>query len=124
MNIAKSPRNKFKAATVLLLLASTCLHLTVALLLGSGSSGFRAGLCAWSLSPYAVLALAMRRGTGIGVFTGACFMLLLDAATFCSVFVAPGSSTAALNLLVAPLWNLLLVAPLAIAADRWRRHRQ
>jgi hypothetical protein len=123
MMIAKSPLNKLQSTARLLLIAGTGLHLATALFLGSGGAGFRAGLCVWSLTPYAVLALAMRRGAGIGLFTGALLILLLDTATFWSVFVAPSNSTAALNLLVAPLWNLLLVAPLAIAVDVWHRRR-
>ncbi|MYN28766.1 hypothetical protein [Duganella levis] len=115
--------NKLPSATRLLLIAGTGLHLATALFLGSGGAGFRAGLCVWSLTPYAVLAVAMRRGAGIGLFTGALLILLLDAATFWSVFVVPSNSTAALNMLVAPLWNLLLVAPLAIAVDAWYRRR-
>lgn len=43
--------------------------------------------------------------------------VLIDVSAFWSVFIAPRQSTAALNLLAAPLWNLFCVAPLALAAE-------
>jgi hypothetical protein len=121
MKTAKSPHDYLSRASWLLLAAGACLHLVTAIFLGEGNGAFRAALCVWSLAPYLLLALVLRRRGGAGVClpAGAALMLLVDAATFWSVFVAPQSSTAALGLLFAPLLNLLCIAPLSIAAEAW-----
>jgi hypothetical protein len=114
------PHKPLHKATLLLLAAGVGLHLATALFFGSGNAGFRAGLCAWSLTPYLLLALMRRRKIrGIGVFLGALAALLTDASAFWAVFVAPRHSTAALLLLAAPLWNLFCVTPLALAAETY-----
>lgn len=124
MKPAKSPPEPPRHLLPLLLAAAACLHLSTALFLGSGHAGFRAALCAWSLAPYAVLAMAMRRGAGFGLLGGAALMLLADGAAFWSVFLAPRQSTAALNLLAAPLWNLLGIAPAALVIELYLRRRR
>jgi hypothetical protein len=124
MKTARSPHNNLIQASWLLLAAGACLHLVTALSLGDGGAAFRAALCALSLTPYLLQALALRRrGARIGLLAGALLMVLVDAVTFWSVFVAPQSSTAALGLLMAPLVNLFCVAPLSIALDVWLGRR-
>lgn len=125
MKTGKSPLSKLPQATWLLLAIGACLHLNTALFLGEGGSAvFRALLCAWSLLPYALLAFALRRPhgaasrAGLVLLCGALLILLMDACAWWSVFIAPKSSTAALRLLVAPFWNLLI----AIAA--WLIHKR
>lgn len=114
-----SPRDTSRRISWLLLAAGVCLHLTTALL-GEGGAAFRLGLCAWSLAPYALLAwMLRRRGAGIALMAGALLMLLLDTIAWWSVFIAPSHSTAALNLLAAPLWNLVCIAPLSLAIEAW-----
>jgi hypothetical protein len=89
-------------AALALIAAGIGLHLATALFFGNGNVGFRAGLCAWSITPYLLLALMRRRKIkGIGVFLGALAALLIDASAFWAVFVAPQHSTAALHLLAA-----------------------
>jgi hypothetical protein len=84
----------------------------------AGASGaFALGLLAWSLVPYAVcvvvgLVPALRRAA----LVGAIVVLAADAYAHYTVFVAPASSTAALALLFAPLWNALVLAPAAMLA--------
>ncbi|WP_373988367.1 hypothetical protein [Duganella sp. BuS-21] len=121
MKTAKSPHDHLLRASRLLLAAGACLHLVTAIFLGEGNGAFRVALCAWSLAPYLLLAAVLQRrgGAGISLLAGAALMLLLDAATFWSVFVAPQSSTAALGLLFAPLLKLFCIAPLSIAAEAW-----
>ena len=124
MKTARSPHNHLVQASWLLLAAGACLHLVTALFLGEGGAAFRVALCAVSLAPYLLLALALhRRGGRIGLLAGAVLMVLVDAATFWSVFVAPQSSTAALGLLMAPLVNLFCLAPLSIALNAWLGRR-
>ncbi|MES2116132.1 MAG: hypothetical protein V4578_13335 [Pseudomonadota bacterium] len=124
MKTAGSPPNKLEQAGWLLLAAGACLHLATALFFGEGGGAFRVALCAWSLAPYLLLAQALRRYRGrIGLLAGALLMVLVDAVTFWSVFVAPQSSTAALGLLMAPLVNLVCVAPLSIALNVWLGRR-
>jgi hypothetical protein len=80
---------------------------------------FHLALFAWSCLPYIVAALLPRShvapGTAAGFALGA---LLGDLYMHYSVFVAPRGSTAALGLLVMPLWNLLLLGPLGALAAR------
>jgi len=126
MKTGISPLKSPRQASRLLLTVGICLHLITALFLANGGGVvFRAALCAWSLAPYLLLALAQQRSKTCGaLLAGALLMLLLDAHTFWSVFVAPQSSTAALALLMAPLFNLFCMAPLSIAANVWLGRRR
>lgn len=121
MKTTTSPHDHLLRTSRLLLAAGACLHLVTAIVLGEGNGAFRAALCVWSLAPYLLLAVVVQRRSGAGVclLAGAALMLLVDAVTFWSVFVAPQSSTAALGLLYAPLLNLFGIAPLSIAAEAW-----
>lgn len=113
-----APHKTLYKPTMLLLAAGACLHISTALFFGNGNAGFRTGLCLWSLSPYLLLALARKRNIhGIALFVGALAAVLIDTSAFRSVFIASQNSTAALNLLAAPLWNLFCVTPLALAAE-------
>ena len=84
-----------------------------------GFSAFLLGLFVWSCLPYAIAALVATRGKRPAIALGAALGALAgDLFMHYSVFVAPKGSTAALGLLVMPLWNLLLLAP-AGAAVAW-----
>ncbi|MDN2696968.1 hypothetical protein O0882_11620 [Janthinobacterium sp. SUN073] len=126
MKTGTSPLKSPRQASRLVLTVGTSLHLITALFLANGGGiVFRTALCAWSLAPYLLLALALQRSKNCGaLLAGALLMLLLDAHTYWSVFVAPQSSTAALGLLMAPLFNLFCMAPLSIAANMWLGHRR
>ncbi|WP_343732281.1 hypothetical protein [Duganella sp.] len=125
MKPGKSPHERTRRTGWLLIAAAASLHLATALLLGDGGWAFRLGLCAVSLAPYAALApMLRRRNAGTALLAGALLMLLLDAAAWYSVFIAPRHSTAALNLLAAPLCNLVFIAPAAIAAEALMARRR
>ena len=96
------------------------LHLyTAAFKASGGISFFLLGLLSWSCVPYVITALLARRPNASLLSLGAaCLCLVVDGYMHYSVFVAPKSSTAAVGLLFAPLWNLLLVGPLG-AAGFW-----
>lgn len=80
---------------------------------GASATLFLAGLFLWSCVPYAVwTAVAVVRRQAAPAVGGAIGTLAFDAYMHYSVFVAPSGSTAALGLLFAPLWNLILFGPL------------
>jgi hypothetical protein len=76
-------------------------------------NGFLIGLLATSVLPY-LLCLALPKWTkAVGPALGGVFAIaLLDAWMYWSVFVAPRGSTAAVGLVFAPLWKLLILLPL------------
>jgi len=100
---------------VIAALAAAALHAYTALVKADGGpSLFGAGLWVWSILPYAVGLLIATRWNAI---TGALIVLaalMADAFIYYSVFVQPDSSTAALGLLVAPAFNLLIVVPVCL----------
>ncbi len=89
------------------------LHLYTAMFRAEGgANAFLIGLVLLSCSSYviaAVLALS-RRGRLLGL-GGAAASLLADIYMHYSAFIAPKGSTAALGLLVMPIWNLLAIGP-------------
>lgn len=74
---------------------------------------FLVGFLLWSCLPYLiwiiVAILKEQPKPALGAILGT---LAFDLYVHFSVFVAPESSTAALGLLFAPLWNLILFGPL------------
>jgi hypothetical protein len=73
------------------------------------------GFFLWGLTPYALcLFVAMSSNSPAPATAGAVIALLFDLLTHYEVFVNPTSSTAALALIFAPLWNTLVFAPLTI----------
>ncbi|MEO8121216.1 MAG: hypothetical protein ABI606_18075 [Rhodoferax sp.] len=95
------------------ILLGSLLHVyTVAFRSEGGPSLFLAGLLVFSLLPYGaafVLSrMRVRKALATGFAVGA---LAGDVYAYYAVFVAPKSSTAALALLVIPIWNLLLLGP-------------
>lgn len=110
--------------------AGVLLHLyTVIFQADGGLSLFGLGLLAYSLVPYAVaVALACYRRAAAGATGYATGALAGDLYMHYLVFIAPTSSTAALGLLVAPFWNLVLLGPIgalvgwAVAQLLGRRH--
>jgi hypothetical protein len=79
---------------------------------------FLVGLLVWSLVPYLVwgsVAVVKRQvDPAIG---GAFATLGFDLFMHYSVFVSPTGSTAALGLLFAPFWNLILFGPIGAAVS-------
>lgn len=85
----------------------------------AGDLLFLGGLLLWSCLPYLICAsVALLKKKPVFALGGALGTFTFDLYMYYSVFVHPGSSTAALGLLFAPLWNLLLFGPLG-AASLW-----
>jgi hypothetical protein len=82
------------------------------------AAAFLTVLFLWSLAPYATwLSVALIKKQPAPA-VGACLATLAaDLYWHYSVFIAPQASTAALGLLVAPFWNLVLVGPLGAAVS-------
>jgi hypothetical protein len=82
----------------------------------AGDLLFLGGLLLWSCMPYLICAsLAMVKKEPVFALGGALGTFTFDLYMYYSVFIHPVSSTAALGLLFAPLWNLLLFGPLGAA---------
>ena len=105
-------------------LSGLLLHLFTVTFRGEGDLdwaglGFLAGLLVWSLVPYLVWAsVALIKRHMDPAIGGAAATLGFDLYMHYSVFVSPTGSTAALGLLFAPLWNLLLFGPIG-ASTSW-----
>jgi hypothetical protein len=88
---------------------------------GSDFGGFMflGGLLLWSCLPYAIwVYVAAVKGQPAPAVGGALGTLSFDLWVHYSVFIGPTSSTTALALLFAPVWNLILFGPLG-AAIAW-----
>jgi hypothetical protein len=73
-----------------------------------------------SLSPYIVSALLCFAFRKPHAAAGALILpAILDAGAYYSAFVDPQGSTAALSLLVIPIWNILLFVPIGAAIGWW-----
>ena len=89
---------------------------------------FSPGFFAWALVPYAVFVfISCIAPMRIPAVAAGAVALLFDLLVHYDVFVSPKSSTAALALIFAPLWNLLVFGPIALFATwsalRTRAHR-
>jgi hypothetical protein len=94
-------------------MAGVMLHMYTATFRAEGSpSLFLVGLLLWSCAPYGVslVLLLLARKPVLAMGYGAT-SLGFDIYTYVTVFVWPSSSTAALGLLVMPIWNLVLFGP-------------
>jgi hypothetical protein len=84
------------------------------------ASHFSLGFWLWAMSPYAaggaLLWLFRQPQAAVGALILPAFM---DAGTFYSVFFSPENSTAALGLLLMPLWNLVVFIPLGGGVGWW-----
>ncbi|MBK9956246.1 MAG: hypothetical protein IPP18_14250 [Rhodocyclaceae bacterium] len=79
------------------------------------SAGASGAWLLWALVPYVVCtAASVVPVTRLPVISGVLAALAIDLLVHYQVFVSPGSSTAALALIFAPLWSSLLVVPVAI----------
>jgi hypothetical protein len=103
-----------RLVALIAILAGFALHAYTMIFEGAGGpNAFGVGLMLFSWLPYiacAVLLALTRNALAAGC--GAIMAVLFDLSIFYSVFIHPTSSTAALGLLFAPLWNLLLFGPL------------
>jgi len=112
--------------TYALSLAAAALHLYENAVL---ASGFSWGWWLWQMMPYAiVLLLARFSRLGIALVPGAALALAIDLWTHYAVFVAPTSSTAALAVIWMPIWNTVVIVPVAtgiswLIAWAWRKNR-
>lgn len=80
-----------------------------------GPSVFSIGLMLCSWIAYLVSALlAFRIRRAIIPLCGAVLPLVSDVICYDSVFLHPSSSTAAITLLIMPIWNLLAALPLGL----------
>jgi hypothetical protein len=105
--------------------AGVLLHLYTAIFKAEGGAGaFLVGLVLLSCAPYAIAALLAlsRRGRLFGL-GGSAASFLADIYMHYSIFIAPEGSTAAVGMLVLPLWNLLVIGP-AGAVLLWFFYRQ
>ena len=83
------------------------------------SSAPSPGFFLWAMVPYAVCFLVLIRSrSGIPAALGVSVAFALDLLAHYDVFVSPTSSTAALALVVVPLWSALLFAP-AVMVIAW-----
>ena len=114
--------NRIRQASLLALLLAVALHTYTAIF---RAEHFAAGFWLWSLAPYAIGAGLLWHGRWPCAALGALALpLAADLAMHYAVFYAPGGSTAALGLFAAPLWNLVLVAPLGALAGWLADRRQ
>jgi len=123
-----SRRDRARVVALALLSVAILVHSYTAFFKADGGvGGFVIGLWAWSLVPYgvgaALLFVFRNSPAAVGWLILPAFM---DLMTYRSVFVSPQGSTAALGLLFAPLWNLVLLGPVGgvigwLAGRRLRR---
>jgi hypothetical protein len=77
------------------------------------SAGFSFGWFLWALLPYGVvLVLSCFNGTRLPVIAGAALALAADAWNYYEV-ARSTSSTAAINFIWVPIWNTIIVVPIA-----------
>lgn len=108
---------------VLVVAAATALHIYEFVLLSEGVDLGAFILLAWSLTPYIVcLLVAWLSVSSVPACVGASLALPFDAAMHVTVFTSH-SSTRGLGLFFMPLWNLVLIAPLAMFLT-WLAMRQ
>lgn len=110
--------NSRATALVTLLTLGIGLHVYITFFKSAGGlDSFGVWLLAWSILPYLVAAglalISKKLLIGIIAMT---LVLLVDAWSYCAVFIQPKNSTAALALLWMPLWNLVLVVPIGAGA--------
>ncbi len=73
------------------------------------------GFFLWAMLPYGVcFVVLVRSRSGVPAALGVSVALVLDLIAHYDVFVNPTGSTAALALLVVPLWSALLFAPVVM----------
>lgn len=98
-----------------LILFGTVLHLRAAFW-GSLNPGslFSIGVLIWNLVPYLIIFIF--RKFLYGALCAATFVFIFDLWMHLEIFIFSSSSTSALGLLFMPLWNLVLIIPLAYLA--------
>ena len=110
-----------KKAGFIIVAIGLLLHAHIAFFEGKEvGSTFLLALMVWSWLPYLVslrLILLVRRP--LIPLCGVIPPLVMDAFNYYEVFISPTSSTAAINLLFMPLWNLVLFMPIGLLVGWW-----
>jgi hypothetical protein len=105
--------NKIKQIIYGGVVTGIALHVSTAFFQSSeGVNAFTLSLMAWSIAPYLVplVMLPMNQAKkSLGFLTA---VLIIDVWTYFDVFIFPSKSTAAIGLLFAPLFNLIIFGPL------------
>ena len=113
-NLVKNNMNPIRMRQIVyfLIFLGTALHLKAEFWESSDpGSLFSIGVLLWSLVPYLVIFI-FRKFT-YGSLCAATLVLAFDLWMHLEAFVFPSSSTAALGLLFMPLWNLVIIIPVA-----------
>lgn len=108
-------RNVWMIVALITSAVAMCVHGYTALVNSDdGPSLFGAALFIWSMLPYGVGSLIAMRSNALAGALAVLGSLVVDVLLYYSVFIEPESSTAALGLLFAPGFNLLIVLPVAL----------
>lgn len=113
-NLEQNSMNPIRIRQVIyfLIFLGTALHLKAEFLESSDPGPlFSIGVLIWSLVPYFVIFIF--RKFLYGPLCAAVLVFAFDLWMHLEAFVFPSSSTSALGLLFMPLWNLVLVIPVA-----------
>jgi hypothetical protein len=106
---------RWRIFLIVVALAAAALHgYTATVQAEGGLSVFTALLFIWSVAPYVLAVVFGMRFDAVGASISAAAMLFVDGWMFRSAFIVSSASTAALGLLFAPLWNLVIVLPGAL----------
>ncbi len=112
MEDVRSTSGGWRLAAIALTIAALLLHGYEQLVKSSAPS---IGWLLWAMLPYALcVAVLAKSRSALPATLGALVALAWDIRTYYSVFVHPTSSTAALAMIVMPLWNTLLFVPAAM----------
>lgn len=113
LQIGINGRNRSRVRIIIYILISAggILHTKTAFIESSEVDLTSIYLLIWSVVPY-VLIFIFRKPL-YGSLCAAIIVFAFDLWVHLEVFVFPKSSTAAIDLLIVPLWNLILIIPLS-----------
>ena len=104
-------RSRIRIIIYILIFAGVVIHSKTAFVESSEVDLTSIYLLIWSVIPY-ILIFIFRKSL-YGSLCAAIIVFIFDLWVHLQVFVFPKSSTAAIDLLIVPLWNLILVIPLS-----------
>lgn len=104
-------RSRIRIIIYILIIAGVVIHSKTAFVESSEVDLTSIYLLIWSVIPY-ILIFIFRKSL-YGSLCAAIIVFIFDLWVHLQVFVFPKSSTAAIDLLIVPLWNLILVIPLS-----------